>query len=290
MPDCRAFLDAFQGLPAKEPNLGRAARLIISEHEFSPGQRAAIEGILSGAHRIQTSLTHRIFQEIVLGSRRFAKTYGIEPYFDCEGTLFTEDRPTLSPSQADQLRRWIRRRDHSAAVFTNRPSQPPTGFFDTPEAEVGLEVIGFEDLPVIGHGGLTWLGARLGLEYGELLKPSPVHILGALYRTLGAQQEPALLAAADLAIEGMSAQEWHTFEGTGISVFEDAAKGVRGAYNAKRVLEGVGVHTTWNTYGVTTSGSKIRALEAAGARVFPSLQEALIDAGVLDGLAQGGVE
>lgn len=282
LPDWGAFLDAFQRMPPGASNLERAERIIIAEGAFTPEQQGALKNILQGAHQIHTSLTHRVFQELVLGSRRFAGAYRLEAWFDRPGTLFTEDHPALTPQEADELREWIGHPDHQAAVFTNRPSAAPEGFFDTPEAEIGLQVIGFKDMPVIGHGGLTWLGARLGLEYGELLKPSPVHLLAALQSALSLGQKRALLAAADLALKGEGINEWYAFHGAQISVFEDAAKGVRGARNARNVLEDIGVHATWNLYGVSTSGPKIRALAEAGARVFPTLQGALADAGVLN--------
>jgi phosphoglycolate phosphatase-like HAD superfamily hydrolase len=281
MPDILAFLQAFGRLPGENTGVERAEELILTDGEASPSQEEAIRALLEGAHRMQGSLTHRIFQELVLGGRPFREAYGLEPYFDRKGMLVTEDRPALTGPQTDQLRAWMRAPGQRAAVFTNRPSEAPQGFFDTPEAEIGLQVVGLEDLPVIGHGGLTWLGARLGLSYGALLKPSPVHILAALQRTLGAGQELALLRAAALALEGNDGGVWEALDGAEVSVFEDAAKGIRSAVGAAALLSRIDRGIRLRSYGVSGSPPKALALRGAGARVFPTLQAALVQANVL---------
>ncbi len=281
MPDIPAFLQAFGLLPADNTSVERAEGLILANWEGSPSQEGAIRELLEGAHRIQGSLTHRIFQELVLGGRAFRQAYGLEPVFDRQGMLSTEDRPALTRTQTGELRAWIRTPGQRAAVFTNRPSEAPQGFFDTPEAEIGLQVVGLEDLPVIGHGGLTWLGDRLGLPYGALLKPSPVHILAALQRALGADQESALLRAGALALEGDDGRVWEALNGAEVSVFEDAAKGIRSAVGAAGRLSGIGLGIHLRSYGATASSPKVQALGRAGAHVFPTLRAALAEAKVL---------
>jgi hypothetical protein len=281
MPDLLAFLETFACDRGEGSSVQRAERLILSNWENSTSQEHIIRSLLEGAHLMQGSLTHRIFQELALGERLFEQAYGMEPFFHREGMLFTQDRPALTAPDTARLRAWIEETDHRAAVFTNRPSQAPKGFSDTPEAEIGLKVVDLADLPVIGHGGLTWLSNRLGLSYGVLLKPSPVHILAALQRALGAPQEAALLRAAELSCEGSTEGGWRALDRARVCVFEDAAKGIHSARGASTRLAEIGVEIRLRAYGVTTSPPKAQALEKAGARLFPSLQGALMDAGVL---------
>lgn len=281
MPDPRDFLAALDRSRGEGLSIESVQQLMLSGWEGSAPQKRIIRSMLEGAHRMRGSLTHRIFQELALGERAFRQAYGREPFFHCEGMLFSEDRPSLMDAQRDRLRAWIGAPGHRAAVFTNRPSEAPRGFFDTPEAEIGLHVVGLEELPVIGHGGLSWLGDRLGLSYGSLLKPSPVHILAALQRALGAPLETALLRAAELAMESKGETAWRPLEGAEVSVFEDAAKGIRSAQDAAARLVELGVRVSLQAYGVTTSPPKARALEGVGGHVFPTLQAALAADGVL---------
>jgi hypothetical protein len=66
-----------------------------------------------------------------------------------------------------------------------------------------------------------------------------------------------------------------------VSVFEDTPGGVRSLLSAQKKLALAGVNITINSFGIATYPYKRQALEHYGAKVYPSLAEALSAAGIL---------
>ena len=115
----------------------------------------------------------------------------------------------------------------------------------------------------------------------SLLKPSSVHALAALRLSLGDSLQDALSSAAALALDGCSDPCWEELEQAKIYVFEDSAIGIQSASAATRSLARYGIQAETIPMGITASRHKAQPLEAAGARVFPNLQEALEFIGAL---------
>jgi hypothetical protein len=233
-----------------------------------------INRILGRAHHIQDSLTHRIFQELVLGSDLFTQTYQLPAWFETDSYLRRFDRPALSHAQRDALLAWLERDGHWAAIVTNRPSLPPEGF-GTPEAEIGAEGVGLEQFPLVGYGDMLWLSASRDVDVLRLRKPSPVHVLAALLCGAGVQHEAALHHAADLALSGTAMPFWQDFDGAEVTMFEDTTAGLKSALAAKVVLEQAGVAIDLRLVGISEAPSKRSALEGVGAQVYPRLEIAL---------------
>jgi hypothetical protein len=262
-----------QGLPP----LKRAEHLLLGKAD------QAIKNILRNARQIEGSLTHRIFQELVLGSRVFAETYGLSPSLrqaqdvapDTESYLLQYDRPTLSEPARAKLIQWLRDANHRAVIFTGRPSRPPAGHLSTPEAEIGAHGAGLEALPIVGLGGLSWLSAQRGCDPEAFLKPSAVHTLTALRLALGDPLEGALEAAATLVLDGQPDAAWKALCGAQVYVFEDTVSGLESIRAAQNILGEIGVPIRVNLFGIADSEPKRRALEAAGAIVTPTLSVAL---------------
>ncbi|MEA3350507.1 MAG: hypothetical protein U9Q82_07800 [Chloroflexota bacterium] len=234
-------------------------------------QKEIVDQILRDAAQIEGSLTHRIFQEFVLGSEIFTKTYGLDAWFETESYLQKYDRPMLADTQRDELLAWLAHPEQRAAIFTNRPSQPPPGCFGTPEAEIGARCVGLEMLPIVGFGDMFWLGEILGVYGRGLRKPSPVHVLSAMLRGIGWPQEQALETAANFALCGSVDPVWREFDDTVFYVFEDTAAGLESAVATTKLLATLGLSSELHLLGVTDSPSKKAALEAVGAVVFPNL-------------------
>ncbi|MEJ2562719.1 MAG: hypothetical protein P8Z42_08515, partial [Anaerolineales bacterium] len=154
-----------------------------------------------------------MFQELILGSQVFCELYGLDASAPSDGYLLTLDVPALDKRQTRRLLDWIAQRDHYAAVFTNRPSMPLGDFFDTPEAELGLKLVGLEGVPMVGHGSLAWMAREHGLSMDALLKPSPVHVLTALRCALGESIESALRSAASLVLDAVVDADWAVLDG-----------------------------------------------------------------------------
>lgn len=282
-PDFQAFFLSLGMTTAPESSSTLLAEhaLLVEGQGYTPEQLVILRATLQRARLINGSLTHRLFQEMVLGSREFEQAYDMTAHLRYPGYLRTHDLPTLPVDARGRLLAWLERPEQAAAVFTNRPSRPPQGSAGAPEAELGLQAAGLEDLPLVGGGGLNWLAAQQSMPLDSFLKPSGVHALAALRLVIGDALEQALIAAAALALEQESDPSWAVLDGARIYVFEDAAKGLQSASAALQNLRGVGVRADVFLLGVTTSRSKQQALEAAGAQVFPNLVQALQHSGAL---------
>lgn len=262
---------------ATSPNL-LAERSLLKD--LSEPQASALRFLLRGAHQIRGSLTHQLFQELVLGSNQYENSYALRPHLQTQGYLATYDQPLLRSDSCKQLLAWVSESDHRAVVFTNRPSLPPPDAFDTPEAELGLETAGMDGLPCIGRGGMLWLAGRRGLGPDDFLKPSPLHALTALQMALGEPLEPAAYNAASLALDRQADSSWEALIDAQLCVFEDSVKGLHSLQAAQKILAEIGIPVKVSLLGVTSSGEKRMALERAGAVVFAEPEEAIAHCGV----------
>ena len=273
------FLSLAQALSTSELHpfqpLERAERFCIGVDHHIPAQERILHDLFRGAHSVTGSITHRTFQELVVGSAEFTHTYGLPAVLDTESYLLKYDKSNLSPSEGIRLRDWISAPGHAAAVLTSRPSRSPSGNFCPPEAEMGASLIGLDDIPIAGWGGMHWLGDRSGVDSSVFLKPSPVHALAALCLALGDPQETALSEAAAMVETGQPSPGWERLDGAQVSVFEDTPGGIKSLRVAKDVLEKAGIRIETNYYGVAQKPVKVQALKANEAQVYPTLVKAL---------------
>ena len=283
VPDFQAFFRSEQMAPERgtPPTLLAERSLLSDGRDYTQAQVAALRGMLRGARQIHGSLTHRLFQELVLGSQVFRDTYRMQPLLPSRGSLLAHDRCTLPAAARERLLAWLEQADHYAAVFTNRPSQGPNSAFEAPEAELGLAAAELEQLPLVGRGGLAWLAEQRGLAPDRLLKPSAAHALAALRRATGESLEAALQAAAALTLDEQADPGWQVFAGAEIFVFEDSVKGLQSIRAAQGRLASLGVTFQPILLGATKSPRKRRGLEAGGAQVFFDLEQALARSGAL---------
>ena len=276
-PDFESFARSLaQACLQRMAPLKRAEHLLLhATPSRTSAQRQAIRAILHNASQIDASPTHRIFQELVLGSQVFAGTYGLPPSLDTESYLLLYDRPALSNPARQKLLEWLVDADHQAVIFTSRPSRSPDAHTSTPEAEIGARGVGLETLPLLGLGGLSWLSARRGSDVGAFGKPSPIHALAALRRSLGDPLQDALLVTAALVLDGQADRTWGALAGAQVYFFEDTVPGVSSLRSAQDILENIGVPISVHLFGVTDSEPKRQALQAVGVVVVSTLDVAL---------------
>ena len=255
--------------------LKRAERHFFSTNQFTRFQTDILLDLIHMARNPEHSLTHRTFQELVLGSHVYSHTYGLSAVLNCESYLLKHDISNLSRAESAHLSDWLSVPGHAAAVLTSRPSKPPVGVFCTPEAELGAEQVGLSGIPITGWGGMTWLGMHYQVEPQIFLKPSPVHALAALCMALGDAQETALTQAVELVRSGQPGSAWWRLEGAQAYVFEDSPGGIKSLKTAQAVLDAVGIHIETCNLGIASNPAKIRTLRDHGAQVFHSLGEAL---------------
>ena len=255
--------------------LERAGRLFLGQNHHTARQEQILKDLILGARLAEISLTHRTFQELVLGSAEFSRTYDLPAELNSESYLLKYDRSNLSSVDSIRLQDWMFLPGHAAALITSRPSHPPAGIFSTPEAELGAELVGLEGIPILGWGGMCWLGLQRHTDPQNFLKPSPVHALAGLRMAWGESQETALAAAADLVENNQTDSSWQRLEAAQVSVFEDTPGGIKSLRSAKGVLGRAGIHIEANSYGIAQNQVKVQALKALGAQISPSLVEAL---------------
>ncbi len=258
--------------------LERADSLFLGNNSHTPGQAKILHDLILGARSAELSLTHRTFQEFVLGSTEFACTYDLPAVLGCESYLLKYDRANLSPNESSLLLKWISAPEHAAAVITSRPSQPPAGIFSTPEAELGLKLVGLEGMPILGWGGMCWLGLKCMIDPQAFLKPSPVHALAGIRMALGEKQETALIEAIALVETGRADNSWQKLDGAQISIFEDAPGGIKSLLEAKDALANAGIRIGANFYGIARNSVKVEALRMNGAKIYSTMSEALSQA------------
>lgn len=255
--------------------LERALQRFTETDHFSKAQYRILHNLLEGAHEPQRSLTHRIFQELILGSAEYTHSYGLPAMLECESYLLKHDVSNLSSAESARLRDWLSKPGHAASIITSRPSNPLHGVFSTPEAELGAELVGLKDIPILGWGGITWLARQRNADVQKYAKPSPVHALAAMRVALGDGQENALQEAADLIENGQVSPAWRRLAGAQIYVFEDTPSGIKSLQDAREVLDGKGIYIKTSYIGVSRKPVKRKALLASSAQVFPSLTQAL---------------
>ena len=263
--------------------LSKAEKKILDlAHGLNPGQIRTIQHLIRNAASAPHSLTHRIFQELVLGSQVYAETYPYLPMLCTDGYLLKFDHSNLRSEIAARLVEWLTPGDRRAVIFTLRPSQPPAGTFCTPEAEMGAALCGLKDLPIAGLGGILWLSKRRKLSPDRFGKPSPVHALTALRLALGDPVESALQAAADLALDGRTEPGWAALNQVHVFIFEDTVRGLTSLQTGIDLLHQRNIDLQVSAFGITTDPSKRTVLESAGAVVYPTLSDALLAAGILN--------
>lgn len=284
-PDFQAFARALAQpeLHRLHP-LRRTEQLLLGEgRSRTPDHEQILLSILRTARQIDGSLTHRIFQELILGSRLFARTYRLPPFLKVDSFLLQYDRPTLPPTARSELTCWLADPDCRAAIFTGRPSRGPGGVSGVPEAEQGASLAGLAEVPIAGLGGLLWLSQRRNQPPEDFLKPSPIHALAALRLAAGDPLEVAFSAAAGLGRDHWPEPTWRSLQGAQVCVFEDTVGGLVSVTTAQAMLAEQGVFIDLSLYGIAAEESKMRALEKLGAKVFANLAEALLDAQVIGG-------
>lgn len=272
-PSLRLFFEELGPLADSRSALEDLERRLAASDGRLAGDET-LKNLLRSA-RSPESLTHRTIQALVLGPRAYQQTYGEAPDLEAESYLATYDRSHLSESTQRDLQRWLMTAGNGAVVFTNRPSEPPAGHMDPPEAQIGAELVGLGEAPIVGSGDLGWLALREGKRLYHFLKPSPVHALTALQRAVGADQERALLRALEVEQGQADPEPWRPLTGSRVYAFEDSTKGLMSARGAVELLDQLGVSLELDLIGVSPHPSKQSELEKVTSHVYDDVNQPL---------------
>ncbi len=257
------------------PPLARAEHCLLETDRYTPAQESLLQNLLRKARSPEESLTHRTFQELVLGSEEFSRVYKLPAALDTASYLLKFDHSNLPPAESVRLRDWLASAGRAGVIMTSRPSRPPKGVFSTPEAEQGAALVGLTGIPIAGWGGLCWLGRQQRVDPQTFLKPSPVHGLTALRLAMGALLEEALTEAANLSSTGVISPIWESLTEAQVFVFEDTPGGINSICAAQALLGSAGISIETKFLGIAQSPVKVQALLASGAQIFATLPDAL---------------
>lgn len=239
--------------------------------------------LLSDTRDVMGSLTTRIFQHYSLGSQVFQRVYDLPAFVNSPSLLSTLDRPQLEAGLRQRLLELRAAGGLHLAAYTMRPSLPPRrakvnlrGY--APEAELALEIAGLQELPLIGYGRVSWLAAQHKASPEAYLKPSPVQALAATLAAVHGDEIQALQDGLELYSSGKASPQAQAALGgkqTHLHVFEDTAGGVEAVLRAAQTLRQAGFEVHTHAWGVARQEDKIRALQALGARVLETTEEAV---------------
>lgn len=270
-PDFDNFLSQFTDI-GDLPGQMIFHKIIATHPDLHEGQKQHLADILLNSNDIYQSLTLPLHQEAVLGSTLFQKIYGIEPQLECESALLKHDRPSITCDQREKLLNWLDLPENHAVIMTNRLSLAPEGYQSTPEAELGLKLVGLESIPLIGSGTLLWFAAEhCGLASHTFLKPNPVHALTALGLSHWDSAQQSVAKAADLWLGKGNAKDWQAFNGAKLVIFEDSANGILAGIRAVDILKNNGIEIDLKRVGVSQNKIKLDVLKQLSDLTVPDI-------------------
>ena len=274
--DISPLLDTLALFPSdQQPQLQRAVAVIaaVAAQAGLPPDEYAV--MVAECENPSLSLTFRTFQEMVLGSENYQRTYHLPPVLDCPSYLNLYDQVLISDINRERLLRWQGTSGQYAAIVTNRPSSQIPGTPSTPEAELGAKLVGLEKLPLLAFGEIMWLSQQMGEESSGINKPSPIHTLAAMQAALGASLPESMMSAYRLLNEPHDVEEWEQLTNGEIYIFEDTIAGVISLEKARTALAEVGIKINIHKIGITENRTKKAALKKHGAEVFQDINQAL---------------
>jgi hypothetical protein len=276
-PDYQAWTQKttdFSGLPNER---AREALLRDSKEIIHP----LIHSLLDDVTDVEHAVTTRLFAEIILGSQLFAQHYGLKPALNSTSLLETLDEPLINAHSRDIILA------RHACVFTARPSLPPghglakrTVRSDAvpvhpPEAEIGLQLLHLEHLPMIALGHVQWLADQHSERVYDLTKPSPVQALAAFLAAKGIDERASLNAAYRLWKSNELGTEFQAINGEDIYILEDNAAGVRACHTAAGLLQQFGIKVKIHGIGIAKAAAKRNALAPVCDVIFDDVNDAL---------------
>jgi len=267
----------------------------LAEPAISPFPLLAREPVFrrlfDGTRSVSISPVTRLFQNYILGTDAFQLTYHLPAQVNTTSFLKRYDQPLLSSATFRTITGFWKTRRVNLAVMTARPSLAPVANANmpgaTPEAELALELIGLQFIPLVGYGSLGWIAAHHGILPESLIKPAPFQALAALLASDGRPISLALQQAMEMilkfgeveeaSINGMPMIRGEIWQDDAlvIHVFEDSPIGIQSVRQAADFIAKVGPGVQVQAWGIASQPDKVNALERAGAVVMDSVNKAI---------------
>lgn len=281
-PDWERLVAAFQRQAQADPPIRRgvAALTQVAREQGVCAQQPI--ALMTECESIQESPTFNWFQELVLGSALFEQIYGKTAQLGTESYLQKYDRRLLAPEWARRLLEWTSASGQGAAIMTSRPSDGPREYAQEPDGQLGANLVGLGELPLIGNGEMRWLAEKLSVTVAEVKKPAVAHALAALLAAGGWTLERSMDYLAN-GLAALRGEDLDWLDGGKVTVVEDTISGLLALQAAAALLEAFGVSMTVRAVGVASDPAKTAALEGMGARVYEDVNLAMEDVLTTDG-------
>lgn len=246
-----------------------------------------LEELLTNTRDIQKSLTMRTFQEHIIGSKLFEQCYHLEPKYNVPNYLTQYDLCPVKAETHAELERKSCAGELMLSTYTARPSMPPQGISPNgdgayaPEAEQALALIPWSNCYLSAYGKVYWLSLHCNFHSEDLLKPSPVQAMSAIFYHFVKDEVTALMWAQRLYRAYLDGEIRSTTVPTDLPrsiilhVFEDSPNGLRGGTLSAEVLRALNIEVELHLWGISDNPQKQTALQAQGGQVFVDVNEAI---------------
>jgi hypothetical protein len=223
-----------------------------------------LEHLLGDVYAIERAPGKWVFQNHVLGDQHFTKYYGLPARVFGESLLEKMDHSPLNAHWRAELLQRRAAGEWHPAIYTARPSLAPVEVTNarlgyTPEAEIGRDMAGLVDVPVMGLGKLDWWARQVGLTGADLVKPSPVQSMAAMAAAHTGLELESVKAAHELANGGALRHPLTTVRGQHVHVFEDSPSSLRAVKQAVELLNQHGLDLRLSRHGIGAPGSPKQA-------------------------------
>ncbi len=231
------------------------------------------------------SVGTRLFQNIILGSSEFEKTYGLKSEFSGPSLMTSVDRALINRDSVAKLKNLQKSAVYKVGVYTARPSHPPSDC-DTslkgysPEAELALSICGMADFPLVAMGMMDWLADRKGDRSENLTKPNVTQACAALLASVAGQSKCDVIEEAyNLDKLGKHPDNTALFRvkenNIQVYVFEDTISGIKPMIELGERLRHFNYKISIIPLGITSDSNKKASLTQLCDQVFPDVNEAL---------------
>lgn len=241
------------------------------------------KNFLIGTRSAYESYGTRLFQNIILGSDEFEKTYALTSEYDGPSLLRTQDKVMISSSSVTRLAQLNSHDDYKLAIYTARPSHPfpsalQSGY--SPEAEIALQSAGIKDIPLVGMGAMEWLAKSHAERPEDLTKPNTTQAFAALISAVARTNDIQVLEEA-YKLDKLGGHPDQTIlnqlklKDVIVYVFEDTISGIKPILAVAEKLNASNYSISVKPLGIAQDKNKKTALEQFCAEVFPDINCAL---------------
>ncbi|MDR3577166.1 MAG: hypothetical protein P4L50_25170 [Anaerolineaceae bacterium] len=247
--------------------------------------------LLSNTRSAADSLTTRILQNYQLGDVIFEQAFQVPAEVKTKSVLQMHDRALLSKTNRLNLQNLFDQKQIYLAYLTLRPSYPPPelgmdGFGYSPEAELALEKIGLDNVPLMAYGRMQYLAGQLQIPAASLVKPYPYQALAGIKAAVDGKELMALewtgtiykMMHADtggIKFVEPDNSEIVQLDDLDIHIFEDMPVGIQSTRKAAEMLSGFGIKVSLTAWGIAYDPIMEAVLSSQGAQVYGDINQAI---------------